>query len=147
MPTFSWCLVDIILTLMSQPASGWFRLLSLSRSLVPVAPPPLCHFSACLQKTFCQSPSAYHVLLSPSPLSRSASYLFPSFSRHLFLPVSLNAWSWISSFLSFSRKARDSLPTFRQFFSSAFSLSHVSLASMKVPPDSLRWVTVTPAWI
>lgn len=44
---------------------------------------------------------------------------------------------------SFSRKARDSLPTFRQFFSSAFSLTHVSLASMKVPPDSLRWVTVT----
>nr|XP_019968766.1 PREDICTED: capping protein, Arp2/3 and myosin-I linker protein 3-like isoform X4 [Paralichthys olivaceus] len=40
---------------------------------------------------------------------------------------------------SFShRKARDSLPTFRQFFSSAFSLSYVSLASMKVPPDSLR---------
>ncbi|XP_056912530.1 capping protein, Arp2/3 and myosin-I linker protein 3 isoform X3 [Takifugu flavidus] len=40
---------------------------------------------------------------------------------------------------SFShRKARDSLPTFRQFFSSAFSLTHVSLASMKVPPDWLR---------
>ncbi|KAM4728724.1 capping protein, Arp2/3 and myosin-I linker protein 3 isoform 2-T2 [Anableps anableps] len=40
---------------------------------------------------------------------------------------------------SFShRRGRDSLPTFRQFFSSAFSLTHVSLASMKVPPDSLR---------
>ncbi|KAM3866143.1 capping protein, Arp2/3 and myosin-I linker protein 3 [Diretmus argenteus] len=40
---------------------------------------------------------------------------------------------------SFShRKARDSLPTFRQFFSSAFSLTHVSLACVKVPPDSLR---------
>ncbi|XP_029309490.1 capping protein, Arp2/3 and myosin-I linker protein 3 isoform X2 [Cottoperca gobio] len=40
---------------------------------------------------------------------------------------------------SFShRKARDSLPTFRQFFSSAFSLTHVSLASVKVPPDFLR---------
>ncbi|XP_061653768.1 capping protein, Arp2/3 and myosin-I linker protein 3 isoform X2 [Phyllopteryx taeniolatus] len=37
-----------------------------------------------------------------------------------------------------NRKARDSLPTFRQFFSSAFSLTHVSLASMKVPPDWLR---------
>ncbi|XP_061791934.1 capping protein, Arp2/3 and myosin-I linker protein 3 isoform X2 [Nerophis lumbriciformis] len=36
------------------------------------------------------------------------------------------------------RKARDSLPTFRQFFSSAFSLTHVSFASMKVPPDWLR---------
>ncbi|KAM4557006.1 capping protein, Arp2/3 and myosin-I linker protein 3 isoform 1-T1 [Fundulus diaphanus] len=40
---------------------------------------------------------------------------------------------------SFShRRGRDSLPTFRQFFSSAFSLTQVSLASMKVPPDSLR---------
>uniref|UniRef100_A0A1A8H636 CARMIL C-terminal domain-containing protein n=1 Tax=Nothobranchius korthausae TaxID=1143690 RepID=A0A1A8H636_9TELE len=40
---------------------------------------------------------------------------------------------------SFShRKARDSLPSFRQFFSSAFSLTQVSLASMKVLPDSLR---------
>uniref|UniRef100_A0A3Q3JLC8 CARMIL pleckstrin homology domain-containing protein n=1 Tax=Monopterus albus TaxID=43700 RepID=A0A3Q3JLC8_MONAL len=38
----------------------------------------------------------------------------------------------------FQFKSRDSLPTFRQFFSSAFSLTHVSLASMKVPPDSLR---------
>ncbi|XP_057712862.1 capping protein, Arp2/3 and myosin-I linker protein 3 isoform X1 [Corythoichthys intestinalis] len=37
-----------------------------------------------------------------------------------------------------NRKVRDSLPTFRQFFSSAFSLTHVSLASMKVPPDWLR---------
>ncbi|MED6285188.1 hypothetical protein CHARACLAT_026703, partial [Characodon lateralis] len=36
------------------------------------------------------------------------------------------------------RRGRDSLPTFRQFFSSAFSLTYVSLASMKVPPDSLR---------
>ncbi|XP_034470689.1 capping protein, Arp2/3 and myosin-I linker protein 3 isoform X2 [Hippoglossus hippoglossus] len=47
-----------------------------------------------------------------------------------YLNLSKNAFS--------HRKARDSLPTFRQFFSSAFSLSHVSLASMKVPPDSLR---------
>ncbi|XP_069567453.1 capping protein, Arp2/3 and myosin-I linker protein 3 isoform X3 [Brachyistius frenatus] len=47
-----------------------------------------------------------------------------------YLNLSKNAFS--------HRKARDSLPTFRQFFSSAFSLTHVSLASMKVPPDSLR---------
>ncbi|XP_062261269.1 capping protein, Arp2/3 and myosin-I linker protein 3 isoform X2 [Platichthys flesus] len=47
-----------------------------------------------------------------------------------YLNLSKNAFS--------HRKSRDSLPTFRQFFSSAFSLSHVSLASMKVPPDSLR---------
>ncbi|XP_076828794.1 capping protein, Arp2/3 and myosin-I linker protein 3 isoform X2 [Brachyhypopomus gauderio] len=40
---------------------------------------------------------------------------------------------------SFSaRKVRETLPTFRQFFSSAFSLSHLSLASMKLPPDMLR---------
>ncbi|KAM6948637.1 capping protein, Arp2/3 and myosin-I linker protein 3 [Aplochiton taeniatus] len=36
------------------------------------------------------------------------------------------------------RKVRETLPTFRQFFSSAFSLTHVSLASMKLPPDTLR---------
>ncbi|KAG7455045.1 hypothetical protein MATL_G00252290 [Megalops atlanticus] len=40
---------------------------------------------------------------------------------------------------SFShRKVRETLPMFRQFFSSAFSLTHVSLASMKLPPDALR---------
>uniref|UniRef100_A0A8C9SGS1 Leucine-rich repeat-containing protein 16B-like n=1 Tax=Scleropages formosus TaxID=113540 RepID=A0A8C9SGS1_SCLFO len=40
---------------------------------------------------------------------------------------------------SFShRKAKESLPLFRQFFSSAFSLTHVSLASMKLPPEALR---------
>ncbi|XP_071262509.1 capping protein, Arp2/3 and myosin-I linker protein 3-like isoform X5 [Salvelinus alpinus] len=40
---------------------------------------------------------------------------------------------------SFShRKVKETLPLFRQFFSSAFSLTHVSLASMKLPPDSLR---------
>ncbi|KAJ8272534.1 hypothetical protein GJAV_G00090320 [Gymnothorax javanicus] len=40
---------------------------------------------------------------------------------------------------SFShRKVRESLPLFRQFFSSAFSLSHLSLASMKLPADVLR---------
>uniref|UniRef100_A0A3P8QPK3 CARMIL pleckstrin homology domain-containing protein n=1 Tax=Astatotilapia calliptera TaxID=8154 RepID=A0A3P8QPK3_ASTCA len=45
------------------------------------------------------------------------------------------------SYLNLSKNSfshRDSLPTFRQFFSSAFSLTHVSLASMKVPPDSMR---------
>ncbi|XP_068197751.1 capping protein, Arp2/3 and myosin-I linker protein 3 isoform X2 [Antennarius striatus] len=47
-----------------------------------------------------------------------------------YLNLSRNAFS--------HRKSRDSLPTFRQFFSSAFSLTHVSLASVKVPPDSLR---------
>ncbi|XP_030630499.1 capping protein, Arp2/3 and myosin-I linker protein 3 [Chanos chanos] len=40
---------------------------------------------------------------------------------------------------SFShRKIRETLPSFRQFFSSAFSLTHISLASMKMPPDVLR---------
>ncbi|XP_072294492.1 capping protein, Arp2/3 and myosin-I linker protein 3-like isoform X2 [Eucyclogobius newberryi] len=36
------------------------------------------------------------------------------------------------------RKVKDTLPLFRQFFSSAFSLNHVSLSSMKLPPDVLR---------
>nr|XP_055059079.1 capping protein, Arp2/3 and myosin-I linker protein 3 isoform X2 [Misgurnus anguillicaudatus] len=40
---------------------------------------------------------------------------------------------------SFShRKVRETIPLFRQFFSSAFSLTHISLASMKMPPDVLR---------
>ncbi|XP_034160024.1 capping protein, Arp2/3 and myosin-I linker protein 3 isoform X2 [Pangasianodon hypophthalmus] len=40
---------------------------------------------------------------------------------------------------SFSqRKLKDMLPTFRQFFTSAFSLSHLSMASMKMPADVLR---------
>lgn len=41
----------------------------------------------------------------------------------------------------FNRKVKDTLPLFRQFFSSAFSLTHVSLASMKLPPDVLRYLT------
>uniref|UniRef100_A0A6Q2X4M0 CARMIL C-terminal domain-containing protein n=1 Tax=Esox lucius TaxID=8010 RepID=A0A6Q2X4M0_ESOLU len=36
------------------------------------------------------------------------------------------------------RKVRETLPVFRQFFSSAFSLTHVNLSSMKFPPDTLR---------
>ncbi|XP_020354916.2 capping protein, Arp2/3 and myosin-I linker protein 3 isoform X2 [Oncorhynchus kisutch] len=36
------------------------------------------------------------------------------------------------------RKVKENLPLFRQFFSSAFSLTHVSLASMKLPPEALR---------
>ncbi|XP_048867473.1 capping protein, Arp2/3 and myosin-I linker protein 3 isoform X2 [Brienomyrus brachyistius] len=40
---------------------------------------------------------------------------------------------------SFShKKIRETLPVFRQFFSSAFSLTHVSLASVKLPADALR---------
>lgn len=92
-------------------------------------------------------------------MSRSVSYLPLSVSQlpHflpawmlsvLFLFLVLMCFEWMPLFFFCCfyfhlRKARDSLPTFRQFFSSAFSLTHVSLASMKVPPDSLRWVTVT----
>ncbi|KAM3875857.1 F-actin-uncapping protein LRRC16A-like [Diretmus argenteus] len=47
-----------------------------------------------------------------------------------FLNLSKNSFS--------HRKGKDMLPLFRQFFSSAFSLAHVSLASMKLPPDILR---------
>uniref|UniRef100_A0A8C7UD59 Capping protein regulator and myosin 1 linker 3 n=1 Tax=Oncorhynchus mykiss TaxID=8022 RepID=A0A8C7UD59_ONCMY len=36
------------------------------------------------------------------------------------------------------RKVRETLPVVRQFFSSAFSLTHVNLSSMKLPPDTLR---------
>uniref|UniRef100_A0A8C7N083 Capping protein regulator and myosin 1 linker 3 n=1 Tax=Oncorhynchus kisutch TaxID=8019 RepID=A0A8C7N083_ONCKI len=36
------------------------------------------------------------------------------------------------------RKVRETLPVFRQFFSSAFSLTHVNLSSMKLPLDTLR---------
>nr|XP_029488884.1 capping protein, Arp2/3 and myosin-I linker protein 3-like isoform X3 [Oncorhynchus nerka] len=36
------------------------------------------------------------------------------------------------------RKVKENLPLFCQFFSSAFSLTHVSLASMKLPPEALR---------
>ncbi|XP_047230952.1 capping protein, Arp2/3 and myosin-I linker protein 3-like isoform X3 [Girardinichthys multiradiatus] len=49
-----------------------------------------------------------------------------------FLNLSKNAFS--------HRKVKDTLPLFRQFFSSAFSLTHVSFASMKLPPDVLRAV-------
>ncbi|XP_017284323.1 capping protein, Arp2/3 and myosin-I linker protein 3 isoform X2 [Kryptolebias marmoratus] len=49
-----------------------------------------------------------------------------------FLNLSKNTFS--------HRKVKDTLPLFRQFFSSAFSLTHVSLASMKLPPDVLRAV-------
>ncbi|XP_037325813.2 capping protein, Arp2/3 and myosin-I linker protein 3-like isoform X1 [Pungitius pungitius] len=49
-----------------------------------------------------------------------------------FLNLSKNSFS--------HRKAKDTLPLFRQFFSSAFSLTYVSLASMKLPPDVLRAV-------
>ncbi|XP_063747810.1 capping protein, Arp2/3 and myosin-I linker protein 3-like isoform X3 [Eleginops maclovinus] len=47
-----------------------------------------------------------------------------------FLNLSKNSFS--------HRKVKDTLPMFRQFFSSAFSLTYVSLASMKLPPDVLR---------
>ncbi|KAJ0065323.1 hypothetical protein NL108_007057 [Boleophthalmus pectinirostris] len=47
-----------------------------------------------------------------------------------FLNLSKNSFS--------HRKVKDTLPLFRQFFSSAFSLNHVSMSSMKLPPDVLR---------
>ncbi|XP_047443864.1 capping protein, Arp2/3 and myosin-I linker protein 3-like isoform X3 [Mugil cephalus] len=47
-----------------------------------------------------------------------------------FLNLSKNSFS--------HRKVKDTLPLFRQFFSSAFSLTHVSLSSMKLPSDVLR---------
>uniref|UniRef100_A0A4W5NWD7 Capping protein regulator and myosin 1 linker 3 n=1 Tax=Hucho hucho TaxID=62062 RepID=A0A4W5NWD7_9TELE len=45
------------------------------------------------------------------------------------------------SYLNLSKNCfshRETLPVFRQFFSSAFSLTHVNLSSMKLPLDTLR---------
>lgn len=81
----------------------------------------------------------YSLFLSISFLSDLV--LLPFFTLWLCSCCLFNFFLFLSQFL-FRRKARDSLPSFRQFFSSAFSLTYVSLASMKVPPDSLRWVTV-----
>lgn len=36
------------------------------------------------------------------------------------------------------KKGKDALPSFRQFFSSTFSLAHVSLSGIKLPLDALR---------
>ncbi|KAK5907277.1 hypothetical protein CesoFtcFv8_005145 [Champsocephalus esox] len=47
-----------------------------------------------------------------------------------FLNLSKNSFS--------HRKVKDTLPLLSQFFSSAFSLTYVSMASMKLPPDVLR---------
>uniref|UniRef100_A0A3B3WGA7 CARMIL pleckstrin homology domain-containing protein n=1 Tax=Poecilia mexicana TaxID=48701 RepID=A0A3B3WGA7_9TELE len=83
------------------------------------------------------SNSLLHLDLSKNPgvLSGEDATLFGALLRGCcadlsYLNLSKNSFS--------HRRGRDSLPTFRQFFSSAFSLTHVSLASMKVPPDSLR---------
>uniref|UniRef100_A0A8C6S9C1 CARMIL C-terminal domain-containing protein n=1 Tax=Neogobius melanostomus TaxID=47308 RepID=A0A8C6S9C1_9GOBI len=51
-----------------------------------------------------------------------------------FLNLSKNSFS--------HRKVKDTLPLFRQFFCSAFSLNHVSLSAMKLPPDVLRYYSV-----
>lgn len=87
---------------------------------------------------FCCSSSSF-CDVKPSSLL-SALVLLPFFILWLFGCYFFNFFPTCVQCL-FHRKARDSLPSFRQFFSSAFSLTHVSLASMKVPPDSLRWVT------
>ncbi|TSO57294.1 Capping protein, Arp2/3 and myosin-I linker protein 3 [Bagarius yarrelli] len=47
-----------------------------------------------------------------------------------FLNLSRNSFS--------HRKVKETSPTLRQFFTSAFSLSHLIMASMKMPPDVLR---------
>lgn len=63
------------------------------------------------------------------------------FTEHVSIALCLFFFILFHCVLSFSfihRKVKDSLPLFRQFFSSAFSLTYVSLASMKLPPDVLR---------
>ncbi|MGH0132280.1 UNVERIFIED_CONTAM: hypothetical protein FKN15_033921 [Acipenser sinensis] len=37
-----------------------------------------------------------------------------------------------------SRKSKETLPSFKQFFSSAFSLNHISLSGVKLPTEALR---------
>uniref|UniRef100_A0A671U0K3 CARMIL C-terminal domain-containing protein n=1 Tax=Sparus aurata TaxID=8175 RepID=A0A671U0K3_SPAAU len=62
--------------------------------------------------------------------------VWPLFSIHL--PASPLISRLFFFFFFSHRKAKDTLPLFRQFFSLAFSLTYVSLASMKLPPDVLR---------
>uniref|UniRef100_A0A8C6P1T6 CARMIL C-terminal domain-containing protein n=1 Tax=Nothobranchius furzeri TaxID=105023 RepID=A0A8C6P1T6_NOTFU len=89
------------------------------------------------------SSSLLHLDLSKNPGVLSGDdasnlYLFlsqPNCLVHLDVSgtdCSVDSVSLVSAFVG------DTLPLFRQFFSSAFSLTHVSLASMKLPPDVLR---------
>lgn len=129
---------------MSQLASVCFNLLSLSCMTVPFVS---CHFTLTLEILPSSSCHVSISLICPCLSLSSHIFCLPgcSLSCSYFLSLcALNEcpFSFLCCFYFHLRKARDSLPTFRQFFSSAFSLTHVSLASMKVPPDSLRWVTV-----
>lgn len=77
----------------------------------------------------------------PSMWSNPTTLLPPS-PAHTFCHSAAFCFIFTLSSLLFSglicRKVKDTLPLFRQFFSSAFSLTYVSLASMKLPPDVLR---------
>uniref|UniRef100_A0A3Q2DWB2 Capping protein regulator and myosin 1 linker 3 n=1 Tax=Cyprinodon variegatus TaxID=28743 RepID=A0A3Q2DWB2_CYPVA len=79
-------------------------------------------------------------LVSPFSSAKHSLSLFISFffAMPLVLPSCPIFHLFFSKNFYVLLRGRDSLPTFRQFFSSAFSLTHVSMASMKFPPDSLR---------
>lgn len=80
-------------------------------------------------------PGSYLPWLSTT--NHSPSIAFPTHS----ISTSSSPLSFISLWpRSSPRKVKETLPLFCQFFSSAFSLTHVSLASMKLPPDALRSV-------
>lgn len=97
-------------------------------------------YSLCF--SFCVSTrrSALHSYL-PSMSTMSLHLLcvagiIPSHSLHH--PLTSTSALFHLVFSLCNRKVKDTLPLFRQFFSSAFSLTYVSLASMKLPPDVLR---------
>lgn len=80
-------------------------------------------------------PGSYLPWLSTT--NHSPSIAFPTHS----ISTSSSPLSFISLWpRSSPRKVKETLPLFCQFFSSAFSLTHVSLASMKLPPEALRSV-------
>lgn len=96
--------------------------------------PPLCPHLASMSTT-CLRP--FHVVDFFFPFSVS-----PPQPAHTFCHSAAFCFLFTLSSLFFlgliCRKVKDTLPLFRQFFSSAFSLTYVSLASMKLPPDVLR---------
>lgn len=100
--------------------------------LTPARSVLLCMKQYSLCFSFCVS--------APRSYLPSMSTMWPLSSR-LSLRSLTSTSTALSSpvFFSSARKVKDTLPLFRQFFSSAFSLTYVSLASMKLPPDVLRY--------
>lgn len=114
----------------------------LSRAIIwpcSLAPLALQKYSLCF--SFC----ACTFIFSPHVNDVTSCHLCGRFHPISLFLLLTSTHSSLSS-LSFcsNRKVKDTLPLFRQFFSSAFSLTYVSLASMKLPPDVLRCLAVSP---